>query len=656
MLGAAVILASYLFVSILAWEDREGHRTLSSASALVTALRRVGDRANSVVDHILVAPMLPLLVVAAIVTLALLRRFRARAWRHDLACAVVAPSLVATALLVLIGQLAPAVATGALAGISSRELLRGPEPAWEREASSWLFLVPLGIGAVLRFYALAEVPNGYAEHAVVHHIDLSIPYLDALSSSLDAHRLQPFLGVASNALVHEQFGFPALVAATGFKLFGVTLTVTRLVSALLGTLTIYVAYRLGRALDGVSLGLVFSFLLAVSPWHVTISRYGDQEHVVAPLQFLLSLLFVVLAVHTGRIRDVVLAGLFTALGFYIYAPNLVVPAIVGSFLLCRAAAQPRRVAEHWPKVVLGVGSFAIFSYPALREYASSGLSVRTGYQGTSPLSDVPEHLRMIGPEANQLFRQAADPWFAMPGGGVGLLQSTLLVPGLVLAAAVLRQKRYSELALLALIGLPIAAVPAVLAPDVSFRRLMLVATLVALVSAFTLARLAEAARAEGVSRRALTIVVCGGAVALGAAGTYGYFDQTVVAEEINNASLRAVGDGVSNLLGNEPVVVVVPRMDDINDTNRFIELMSHAVLVSAQRRGVPRNSLYETTTCSDVGDRARFRSVGAPPPTLVLRDTVLEEAAPCGPKLASRLKSLFPRSAIVVAEPAAPSY
>jgi 4-amino-4-deoxy-L-arabinose transferase-like glycosyltransferase len=80
------------------------------------------------------------------------------------------------------------------------------------------------------------------------------------------------------------------VAAVGFELFGVTLTVTRLVSAALGVLTILVAYRLGRALDGVRLGLVFSLLLAISPWHVTISRYGTQEHVLPPLQFLLSLL------------------------------------------------------------------------------------------------------------------------------------------------------------------------------------------------------------------------------------------------------------------------------------------------------------------------------------------------------------------------------
>ena len=242
------------------------------------------------------------------------------ATRH--AFALVVPSLVATTALMLRGDFVPATLTGLLAGICLVVLGAVSGEQTEQEPSAWLFLIPLGIGAILRFYALDQVPNGYAEHSVYHHVNFSLPYLEALSSSLQTMQAQPFLGIASNALVHEQWGFISLVAAIGFKLFGVSLTVTRLVSAALGTLTIYVAYRLGRALDGIQLGLVFSFLLAVSPWHITISRYGDQEHAISPLQFLLSLLFVALAVKGGKVSDVLLAGVFTSVTWYIYASRI----------------------------------------------------------------------------------------------------------------------------------------------------------------------------------------------------------------------------------------------------------------------------------------------------------------------------------------------
>ena len=267
------------------------------------------------------------------------------------------------------------------------------------------------------------MPNGYAEHSVYHHVNFSLPYLEALSSSLQTMQAQPFLGIASNALVHEQWGFISLVAAIGFKLFGVSLTVTRLVSAALGTLTIYVAYRLGRALDGIRLGLVFSFLLAVSPWHITISRYGDQEHVISPLQFLLSLLFVILAVKGGKVSDMLLAGVFTSVTWYIYASNLVVPVIVGLFLLCRwvllGRAAPRVALRNWWKILLGLGCFALLSYPAIAQLAPQGIlqaNMRTGYTGSGSIfADLPKHLQMIGLEADQLFRHANDPWFTTPG-------------------------------------------------------------------------------------------------------------------------------------------------------------------------------------------------------------------------------------------------
>jgi hypothetical protein len=650
LIVAAIIAASYLFVAALSYEDREGYRTLSWFSLLVTLLRDLGRLVVQATEQILGAPIfLPLLGVAAALTLFLLRRNRPQTRRHDIALALVVPSFAATASLILRGDLVPAMLTGLLTGIC---LIVCGGKEGEHEPGALLFLIPLGLGAVLRFYALAQVPNGYAEHTVVHHINLSLPYLEALSSSLQTLQPELFLGIASNALVREQWGFVSLVAATGFKLFGVTLTVTRLISAALGTLTIYVAYRLGHELGGVRLGLVFSFLLAVSPWHVAISRYGDQEHVTSPLQLLLSLLFVVLAVNGGKVRDLLLAAIFTSLTWYIYAANLVVPAIVGLFLLCRALAAPRLALRNWWRILLAFGCFALLSYPAVSQLVSKGIlepNVRTGYRASGPiLADFPKHVEMAGLEADQLFRRANDPWFSTPGGGLGVFQSTLLVPGLVLAVAALRQRRYRDLALLVLIGLPIAALPAIFAPDVSFRRLMLVATFIALLSAFTLVRLADAARSAAIPHKVLTLIACVGAVALAATGTFGYFDRVIVGEEISNAWFRTLGESVSDSLGKEPIMVVVPRRDNLTDTHRYIKLISYDTLQDAQRRGVSGDSLYTVSTCEDPIKRDNYAS----PPRLIVSENVLEPHPPCGPEFLSRLKANYPGSTVAISKQA----
>lgn len=650
-----IIATSYLFIAGLAYEDKEGYRTLGFFRILIMPLRALGRILTGFAEWILKIPISVSLAIVLVIlvgaSLILLRKYRPQTWQHDIALAMVIPFLAATCLLILRGDLGSAMVTGLLTGVCL--LVLGAENGTQ-DMSPVLVALPLGIGLILRFYALAEVPNGYAQHAVVHHVELSIPYFEALSASLHTHRFQPFLQEVSHALFREQFGFSSLVAAIGFKLFGVTLTVTRLVSAGLGTLTIYIAYRLGRALDSVRLGILFSFLLAVSPWHITLSRYGDQEHVLSPLQFLLSLLFLIRAVNGGRVRDILFAAFFTSLAWYIYGANLAILAITGIFLFCRAAMDPRLVVREWKKVLLGIGCFVFLSYVPVLQLFPDGLlghNIRTGYQGIgASISDFQNHLQMIEMETDQLFRHADDPWFAMPRGGLGVLQSALLLPGIVLTIDSLRHRHHRDLALLVLIGIPIAVIPAILAPDPSFRRLMLVATLAALVSAFVLLRLAETACATVISGKALAILACVGAIALAALGTFGYFDQVVVGEELNNAWRRRVGAAVSGLLGREPLIVVLPEQENLKDTDRYIKLMAYNTLLDAQLRGVPKEALYLATSCEDPIDRENYPAM-TPPPYLIMAEGILEPNTPCGPDFVSRLRAHYPESTVVIITP-----
>src|SRR5258705_5050039 len=60
----------------------------------------------------------------------------------------------------------------------------------------------------------------------------------------------------------------------GFRLFGASDLMVRLPGALFGILTVLAVARLGRALGWRRAGVAAAFILAVTPWHVVLSRSG----------------------------------------------------------------------------------------------------------------------------------------------------------------------------------------------------------------------------------------------------------------------------------------------------------------------------------------------------------------------------------------------
>ena len=664
-IGVAISAASYLFILLLVQEDKLGNRTLSILSWLVMILRGLGHMIDERSQGSLIPALgsmlstfsvffVAVLIVAARYFFLHFRQIYIHIRLKDVAIVEILVLWAAAMIFILYGNLELAALTALLSGITL--LVISPHESVQKENENrLLFLIPLGLGLVLRCYALAQVPNGYAQHAAILHAELSLPLFEALSASLAGHHLQPFLGMVWDQLLHEQSGALPLVEALGFKLFGVSLTVTRLVSAVLGMLTIYVAYRLGQALGGIRLGLAFSFLLAVSPWHVTISRYATAEHVLSPLQFLLSLLFIIRAVNGSRVIDILLAAFFTSLGLFIYSTSLAVPVIVAVFLLCRGVAEPRLALRNWGPILLGLGFFAVLSFMPVSQDFPLGIlapNIRTGHLDAGPLlTNWPERFKMAGLEADQLFLKTDDPWFATPGAGLGTFQIALLLPGILLAAKALRYKRDRDFGLLALIGLPIAALPAIFASDASFRRLMLVTTLAALVAAFTLVKFIETAEFASVSRKIIIMFVCAGALALSASGAFGYFDRVFTGEEIGNAWFRSLGTIVTNRVGKEPLVVVVPNQDDTFNMNRYIKLMAYDVLSDAKKRGIPLASLYTVTFCRDNVNASMNQAAEPQAGLLILPDSLLDLPQPCGPEYLARLVAQHPGNDVMIVTP-----
>lgn len=114
------------------------------------------------------------------------------------------------------------------------------------------------------------------------------------------------------------------------KFMGLNVLSVRLPSAILSVLTIVAAYFLVRELfNRKTLALLSSFLLAISPWHIYISRLGHEVNV--GLSFVIfAILFFLKAVNSERKSlFLVLSSIFFSLTLYTYQSEKVfVPLII----------------------------------------------------------------------------------------------------------------------------------------------------------------------------------------------------------------------------------------------------------------------------------------------------------------------------------------
>jgi hypothetical protein len=554
VLALASTAALLLFLRYLLQCEREGKRTLYQLSAPITALTWVGDRFG----RFATAHWAALLVISLVLlgAAASLRRQQPLSMqsRYLLAGLML---LAASAAFFLGRRYAPACICG-IAGAAA--LWRGGwlDLAEAGGGRSFLLVLPVALGAALRFYSLEEVPGGVATHAIVHHLNWSIPYKDTLLPMLRAGHFLDVAGRIGSILRGEHFGLMSLLAGLGFEVLGVSFLSARLLSAVAGTLTVAMAYFMGRELEDERTGLLFSFLVAVSPWHLTVSRYSDLEHVLSPLQLVVALALYGAAFRTGRLTHYALAGVALGLSWYVYAPNQVLPLIIALHLGAMAAFRRGFLRRDFPKLAVFLLLFAAVANGPIRTLARGRFHATTGYDSAKvSLGDLPRHGRMIRAAGRQLFVATNDEWFAKPGGGLSLTEASLLLPGLLLAAASLLRPERRWASALVLLALPISLIPGLAAPDESFRRFYPTATLALFVAACTLSRSLEAARRVGLRPRAIAAAGSALLAVVACVNADVYFNRSSIHTEEGAAVLTETAKLVKESAGKEYVYVFV---------------------------------------------------------------------------------------------------
>ncbi len=200
-----------------------------------------------------------------------------------------------------------------------------------------LFFTILFVGILLRIYKVTEIPPG------VNRDEASIGYTaySLLFTGKDEYgRFFP--------LSFQSFGdwkLPLYIYATipAVKFLGLNELAVRVVSILAGIATIILSYLFVKELfKKESLAILTMFLVAVSPWHVHLSRVESESNTAVFLMSLSALLF--LKAVRGKHILIVLSAIFAALTYYTYAGNYVFTTLLvcGVLFLYRKSIPKNR--------------------------------------------------------------------------------------------------------------------------------------------------------------------------------------------------------------------------------------------------------------------------------------------------------------------------
>ena len=135
----------------------------------------------------------------------------------------------------------------------------------------------------------------------------------------------------------------------------------RVAMALLGTLSVWLTYALGRRLHGSATGLIAAALLAINALHIAWSQVIRTD-IHASVFMLASLLFAARIAERGKLRDYLLAGAFAGLATATKWPAATVfIAVIGAFAFARMQGRgAERPQMRWLVAAAAASIVAIF--------------------------------------------------------------------------------------------------------------------------------------------------------------------------------------------------------------------------------------------------------------------------------------------------------
>ncbi len=257
--------------------------------------------------------------------------------------------------------------------------------ARQRRLVTMLLVVITLVGAGLRFYQLGELPPGI--------------YRDEAYNGLDALRV---LEGHTPLYFQDNNGREPLfiyLLALPIALLGATPLALRLVSAIVGTLTIPAVYWLARELSEPAEALLAAFLCAITVWSVNLSRLAFRAVVMVPVLTMMLALWL----RAERLRSprlALLAGAAYGLSWYTYLPARMGMVALGLVWLVRwlrgrpwwrgwllfgagalvvAAPLLGYMITHWETTIGRAGQVSVFN-PAIHGGSALGMLAQNAWR------------------------------------------------------------------------------------------------------------------------------------------------------------------------------------------------------------------------------------------------------------------------------------
>lgn len=272
----------------------------------------------------------------------------------------------------------------------------------------WVWIA-VAVGSFLRLFALDRWPMG------LHHDEAYSAYnaWSIMNYGIDAagygHPVYYPVYGSGMSVLYSYLTMPFLA------LFGSTAVAIRLPQAILGCVSVWAAYVLGKEILNEKAGAVFALLLAINPWHIKQSRFGWDANLAVPM-FLFAVVFLCRYLN-GKKKSVIPAGLFFGLTLYCYALTWM---LVPMFLFgCLIVFFKRIKIDKY--TVCGVGLLFVLAVPLLLFLAVNFgwiPEIKTAWISVPKLAQMrTDELSLSGIKANiawnavMLFRQYDDIWW-----------------------------------------------------------------------------------------------------------------------------------------------------------------------------------------------------------------------------------------------------
>lgn len=261
-------------------------------------------------------------------------------------------------------------------------------------AAHWLLMSIVLIAGFFRLYSLSTVPPA----ASLDEVSIGYNAFSILKTGRDEYGT--VLPILLRAYDDWRPALYVYLVIPFVWIFGLTAFAVRLPSFFCSMLTIVLTYGIVRMLfekpivsfarTQIYAAHVAAIMLAISPWHIYISRLGHEVNLGSVLT-VLGIYFFLRSVFTQN--RWLLIGSFVAFAIALYgyqSQKVIVPIIVASMAFC----YRKYIVAHWKNAVIAIIAFVCILLPLI--WASLAPDALVRFRSTSEfLSDNPKKVTML---------------------------------------------------------------------------------------------------------------------------------------------------------------------------------------------------------------------------------------------------------------------